>query len=97
MMTYKLTAIAKKDIQHINHYSVKQWGKAQAIDYVTALYQRFDWLAHHPHWGRTREDIKPNLMSYRENSHVIFYRMESDDSIAVLRVLHVRMDVKQHL
>lgn len=97
MMNYELTAVARQDIRDINRYTVKQWGKKQAIAYVSALYERFAWLNNRPYLGKKRTDIKENLMSYQEGSHIIFYRIEAQGHIAILRILHQRMDFKRHL
>lgn len=96
-MTYELTAIARQDIRDINQYTVKQWGKKKAIAYVSALYQRFDWISQHPYLGKKRTDIKETLMSCQEGSHVIFYRIDAQGHIAILRILHQRMDFKRYL
>lgn len=96
MINYKLTAIAQKDIREIGKYTTSHWGKSKAISYIKALYERFDWITQYPHLGRERNEIKPSVMSYQENSHVIFYRIEDNGSISILRVLHSRMDFKQH-
>ncbi len=97
MMGYKLTTIARQDIRNINRYSISHWGKAKAIQYVSALYERFEWLSNQPHMGRNRDYISASLLSYQEGSHVIFYRREPQGHISILRVLHQRMDFKRHL
>lgn len=97
MTHYKLTAVARQDIRNISRYSTNQWGKAKAIQYVGALYERFDWLSHQPDIGKSREYLKANLLSYHEGSHVIFYRVEPQGHISILRILHQRMDFKRHL
>lgn len=96
-MTYELTAVARQDIRDINRYTVKQWGKKKAIAYISALYERFDWLGANPHFGKKRTDIKKRLMSYQEGSHVIFYRIDAQGRVAILRILHQRMDFKRQL
>lgn len=96
-MTYELTAVARQDIRDINRYTVKQWGKKKAIAYIGALYERFDWLGDNPQVGKKRTDIKERLMSYQEGSHIIFYRIDAQGRVAILRILHQRMDSKRYL
>lgn len=96
MSSYKLTKIAKQDIQSINPYTVKKWGKVQAVQYVEKLYHRFEWLSENPNLGKDRSQISQGLLSYIESRHIIFYRKERD-FIAILRVLHTSMDYQRHL
>ncbi len=97
MTNYELTVLARRDIRAIGQYSQKQWGKRKAIQYITALYERFDWLSKYPHLGKPRDEVKAGLFSYQENSHVVFYRVLSREKIAIIRILHHRMDFKRYL
>ena len=49
-----------------------------------------------PRRGEACDDIRPGYRRYLAGSHLIFFRVVSDD-IEVVRVLHQRMDHEQHM
>lgn len=40
-----------------------------------------------------RDEIKPGLRSVAEGDYVIFYRIEDQDRIAILRLVHAKRDI----
>jgi toxin ParE1/3/4 len=96
MSSYSLSPEAKKDLLDIHAYTQTEWGRQQAQKYIYALEKRCDELAHSPHIGRERPELKPGYRSIAEGKHVIFYRV-SDSDIEILRILHGRMDIEQRI
>jgi len=47
--------------------------------------------------GRSRNEIKADLLCYPCNKHMIFFRRTATGDVQILRVLHERMDFGQHL
>ena len=93
--SYRLTRRATADLNHIAAYSRRQWGRRQTTTYLKALLERFAWLADNPDIGRLRPDVLPELRSFRQGSHIIFYRAR-ESVIEVIGVPHVSMDVDIH-
>ena len=62
------------------------------ITYLRALTDRFDWLVEHPKIGRARAELLAEIRSFREGSHIIFYR-ESETGIEIIGVPHMSMDI----
>ena len=50
-------------------------------------------VAKHPHSGRSREDIRPELRSLSVPPHILFYRIRHG-RVEVVRVLDARRDVE---
>ncbi len=96
-MSYKLSQRAEKDIISIAKYSLQQWGKAAAKRYVTSLHACFELLSSNPRLGRPRDVIKSGYLSINEGSHVVFYKINDDNDVIIIRVLHQRMDFTRHL
>ena len=96
-MQVNLSAAARRDISGIWTYSAERWGKARADLYVRALAKSFDELARETIAGRSCDGIRPGYYKLAVGAHLIFYRKPSPDQIAVVRILHRRMDVDQHL
>ena len=93
-MIYRLSSRAEADLAEIWVYSAGQWNLEQADRYVDALVSRFDWLCANPSLWKPRPDIAEELYSYRQQSHVIYFRAHGDvpEVIEIVRVLHGRME-----
>ncbi len=68
----------------------------QTDKYILQLRKRVQWLTDNPMLGRTRDEIKEGYRSFREGSHVIFYRT-TGDAIEIIGVLHQNMNIEQNL
>jgi toxin ParE1/3/4 len=92
----KLTDSAQTDLEQIADYTLVHWGKKQTDCYLGLIEEAFYGLLDNPYLGQSREDIKAEYRSLLAAKHLIFYRV-SDEYIEIMRVLHCRMDVIQHL
>jgi toxin ParE1/3/4 len=97
MGTFILTQKARDDLLAIGRYTRKQWGKAQQKRYLTLLDSVFHDLADKPGLGRACDDIREGYFKYGAGKHVIFYRHTGKERIEIVRILHGRMDIEQHL
>ncbi len=89
---YRLTRRAESDLESIADFTLREWGRPQMTAYVTALIDRFDWLAENPKVGRARPEVFSGLRSFREGSHIVFYR-ERGAVIEIVGVPHMSMDI----
>lgn len=92
---YGLSPLAEADLEDIWRYTVENWSVRQAEAYHTEIVEVFEGLASGLKVGR-RADIREGYFKYAVGSHVIYYLL-ADAEIAVIRVLHRRMDVNRHL
>jgi len=90
----KLSHLAVADLVDIEAYTARTWGDVQVEAYLGQLEERFYWLAEHVHLGQPRGEIAPNLYSFPEGKHIIFYRYNGG-MLEVARILHRSMDVEQ--
>lgn len=91
MTGYVLSEDAEEDLQGIYRYSERNWGEQQARRYVSALFDLFERLGRHPQLGRSRGELGEGIRSFAQGAHLTFY-MEWGGEVAILRVLHGRMD-----
>ena len=91
---YRVTPRAAADLNRIATYTLRNRGR-QTTAYLKALNDRFGWLAEHPEIGRARPEILPELRSFREGSHIVFYRTRGA-VIEIIGVPHVSMDVDSY-
>ena len=98
-MIYRLSPWAEADLTEIWVYSAGRWNNEQADRYLDALVSRFDWLCDNHSLWKSRPDITERLFSYRQQSHVIYFRVQDDPTglIEIVRVLHARMEPSGHV
>lgn len=97
-MSFILTKAAETDLENIWVYSQHTWSIHKADSYVEAIMKSLFLLGKQPDLGINRSSIQINYMSYKINSHIVFYRINYEiQRVEVLRILHERMDYSQHL
>ena len=93
--SYRLSPLAEADLEDIWLYTFKNWSEDQANSYHRDLVTAFDDLAAGRKIGRPA-DIREGYFKCLAGSHVIYFR-KAKHGIAVIRVLHVKMDANRHL
>jgi len=76
-------------------FTVERWSDRKARQYLDALRARFEWLADNPLLGRPREDLHPDLRSWRQDAHMIFYRI-AGDAIEIIGLPHASADFEAY-
>ena len=93
---YRLTPAATRDLEGIWLYTLKEWGIEQAHRYTDELTAAIDQLANNPKLGASCDYIRKGYRCSRVGRHAIYFRI-TDYGIAVIRVLHDRMDAPRRL
>ncbi len=96
MHNYITSIKADYDLDEIADYTIKVWGEAQTLDYITNLLQCFESLAIKPELGRSAAEFAPQLKRFNYKAHTIFYE-PTEKGIFVVRVLGQRQDFERHL
>ena len=97
MSSFLLSKAAQKDFKSIGSYTQRQWGRAQRLLYLTELNECFITVAENPNIGTDCHYIEPRLKKHPYKSHIIFYEIQDNQNILVIRILHKNMDVKLNL
>jgi toxin ParE1/3/4 len=84
------TVRARTDLKDIVAYTLRVWGKAQAIQYLDSIESHVQQLADLPLLGRPCPSLGHDLHRSEHEKHVIFYR-RVPHGIIVSRILHQRM------
>ena len=79
----------------IADYTLRKWGRAQAVRYIGELEACCQTLAGNPALGRLCYEVRPSLRRHEHGRHVLFYRQERG-GILVSRILHQRMLPDRH-
>lgn len=88
---------AVRDIEQIWDYSAERWGVAQAERYVRAIRDICAMVASGELSGTDASDVLPGYRRIRSGRHVVFFRRLPGGGIEIARVLHERMDARDHL
>jgi toxin ParE1/3/4 len=96
MPEYRLSPAAGRDLADIWRYTKKQWGKEQANRYILALKTMCADLAEAPQQAQLCAYIRPGYRRRSMEHHIIYFKT-TRYGIAVVRILHQRMDAMRHL
>lgn len=97
MAKYILKKSAENDLEEIWHYTAKNWGTTQAIEYIHKLEKAFLVLVDNPLMCRERSEFDPPTRIHHHASHLIVYLMTDNDHIKIIRILHESMDIDLQL
>ena len=95
-MRYKTTPEADNDLIGIYVYGFKSFGEEQAEKYFSELEDCFQLLSETPLICRERTEFTPPVRIHPHGRHLVIYVLRGD-LILIVRVLHVSMDLPQHL
>ncbi|MWP48304.1 type II toxin-antitoxin system RelE/ParE family toxin [Gilliamella sp. Lep-s21] len=84
MLSIKITRHAAKQIKNIYQYSIKNWGKEKAKDYLIGLHKTIFLLAQSP---SIAVQYDKGIYYFPSQSHIIYFIQDSKKMI-VLTVLH---------
>jgi len=96
---------AERDFIDILNWTAKSFGKAQANTYSETISLAIQALNYGPEilGSKLRDDIEPGIRtlhverSGRKGRHFLVYRVGSQGTIDILRMLHDSMDLQRHL
>jgi toxin ParE1/3/4 len=74
----------------LGRYTVRTWGRVQALQYIDELEKFCQMLAEKPLMGRRCNEISFGLRRLECGKHVVFYRRERG-GVLIVRILHQRM------
>jgi toxin ParE1/3/4 len=94
---YLLSPAAQTDLEQIWDYTHDRWRVDQAEQYLRELQRAIERAAANPRIGQACDEIRPDYRRLVAGSHTLFYRVNAEGVIDVVRVLHQRMDVDRHL
>ncbi len=96
MAEYRLTIAAERDLETIWTHTLQKWGVEQANRYTDILTAAFAELAQSPKTAPACDHIRPSYRRRSVERHMIYFRITTY-GIAIIRILHDRMDTPRHL
>ncbi len=96
MAEYRLSPAAVNDLEGIFKDTTTRWGLNQAFLYIDVLVDAFNNLAQSPLSSPACDYIRAGYRRRSVERHVIYFCL-TDYGVAIIRILHDRMDASQHL
>jgi len=93
---FRLRPKARADLAEIWSYTAEHWSPQQADIYHNGIVEVLAALAVGRLKGRSVDFIRTGYFKYPAASHFVFFKL-AEYGIDVIRILHQRMDVAQHL
>lgn len=110
MAGFRVSRPARADLEHILEISLERWGENGQARYRELLEAALRMIASDPEGPMTRDrDLlgiglrslhtrhAPHAHGVQDPVHVIYYRRTRSALVAVVRILHERMDPMMHL
>jgi toxin ParE1/3/4 len=92
----RLSPRATIDLDQIWDHTAQKWGIEQAEFYVRQIGRHIAAVAAQPLIGRSCAEVRTGYYKYPSGAHFLFYRLAGDE-VEIVRILHERMNFKQHL
>lgn len=94
MAKYHLTNKSVQDLSEIYDYTYAEWSEKQANKYYKFLLESCQEVANNPKFGKSYDSVHKDLLAFKSNRHIIFFKVVSANELEVIRILHESMDLK---
>ncbi len=95
--SYFLSNMAVSDLREIWLYTFAKWSAEQADRYYNLIIAEIEFICKNTHSGRPMDHIRKGYRVAKVKSHLIFYRISSEQIIEIIRILHESMDIPNRL
>ena len=98
MKKYFIQPTASARLEEIYRYTLQNFGSVQADRYLDGAFALFLEIAEKQiAWKRIPVEFGVDGFFARYQSHFVFWKLRSDGQIAIVTVLHQRMDLTRRL
>ena len=87
MFEYVLSQEADEDFERLFEYGIDNFGTTKAISYSNGLKDRFTEIAQNPYHWQSVEYIRTNYRKSVYRNHSIYYIIENEKSVKIMRIL----------
>lgn len=92
-----ISELAIKDLEEIWVYTYNNWTLEQADRYYEAIINEINFISNHHKIGKSVDYIKKDYRVAEVKSHLIFYKINKQKILIVIRILHKNMDIENRL
>jgi len=95
---YLIQPAASARLEDIYRYTLQHFGSRQADTYVDGAFALFEDIAERRiAWRRIPLEVGVDGYLARYQSHYVFWKLRSDGQVAIVAILHQRMDLARRL
>lgn len=94
---YKIRDEAVIDLEKIWLYTFENWSVGQADRYYNLIISEIEFISDNFYAGKSMDHVREGYRASKVKSHLIFYKMGSENIVEVVRILHERMDIENRL
>ena len=87
-ITFRPDAI--DDLNAIWNYTYEKWSENQADKYYDQIKSDCGKIEKIPSIGKNYSEVKVDLLGLNSGNHIFFYKLNSEDTIEIIRILHAR-------
>jgi toxin ParE1/3/4 len=96
-MQYKLSSKAQSDLINIWEFTLYNWLLEQADRYYNLIIDKINDICQKPDLGKNYNHVRKDYWGINIKSHIIFYKIDNQGMIEVIRILHQRMDLQRRI
>jgi toxin ParE1/3/4 len=96
-MKYRISSKAQSDLIKIWEFTFDNWSIDQADQYYNLIVDKIKDICNKPDLGKKYDQIRKDYWGVNVKSHIIFYKVNKEEIIEVIRILHQRMDLQSRL
>ena len=85
------------DLNGIWRYTSANWSESQADKYYSKIKAACRKISSNSEIGKPYDSISSGLRGIKSEKHIIFYTILANGQIEIIRILHERMDLSNHL
>lgn len=91
-----LRGFARKDLQSVRKYTIKEWGKPQWLKYKETLRKRMQVLANNPNLGLSIDQVSKDGYRFPDGKYV-FYYLKREHDVVFVGILSNQMAPEKHI
>ena len=96
-MIFEISEKANEDLENIWLYTYDNWSEEHADRYYNLILNEIEDVAKHFESGQSMEHIRKGYRSTKVKSHPVFFRKSKRNTVEIIRILHQRMEIENHL
>jgi toxin ParE1/3/4 len=94
---YRLSSKARIDLINIWEFTLNNWSIDQADRYYNLIIDKINDICKKPDLGKNYNHVRKDYWGINIKSHIIFYKIDDQGIIEIIRILHQRMDLQSRL
>lgn len=97
MKKYRISEKAVSDLEKIWLFTFNKWSREQADHYYNVIINEIEFVVNNYEFCSNMDFVRPGYRMTKVKSHLIFFKITTDNLIEIIRILHQNMDIENRL